>query len=459
MSWNPSYAILILLSTVITWATGLVIDKQRCNGKKTVRNAAFVFCILINLAILFLFKYLDFFIDSFNKVLWHLNISLISNPFDLLLPVGISFYTFQALGYLIDVYRGTRESEHNILKYALFVSFFPQLVAGPIERSEHLLNQIRESRQVKRENTYQQITDGLIYMIYGFFLKLVIADRVAIMVNTVWESWYLYGGVELLVAAIGFAVQIYCDFSGYSTIAIGAAKVMGFELMENFDAPYFSQSIKEFWKRWHISLSTWLRDYIYIPLGGSRCSKIKKYRNLLITFLISGLWHGANWTFVVWGGLHAVFQILGDATHKFREKIYPMIGIRIDSLFYKMGRMITTFFLADLAWIFFRSASISDAIGFIKNIVLLWDPWAIWDQTLYQIGLSNYEWNILLISILIMAFVDVVRYRQNKTIDAFLDEQGAMGKGVAIVVMIMMIFIYGIYGAGYDASQFIYFQF
>ena len=311
MSWNPKYAFLIALSTVLTWVTGWLVERFKRAQKERISRYFVLVCILINLGILFLFKYLDFGINTLNKVLAYMNITLVTNPFDFLLPVGISFYTFQALGYIIDVYRGRVKAEHNILKYALFVSFFPQLVAGPIERSENLLRQINESQHIKRKENFIRITNGLIYMLYGYFLKMVIADRIAILVNTVWDNWYLYGGVELLVAAIGFALQIYCDFSSYSTIAIGAAQVMGFTLMENFEAPYFACSIKEFWRRWHISLSQWFRDYVYIPLGGNRCSTIKKYCNLWITFLISGLWHGANLTFVAWGGIHGLYQILG----------------------------------------------------------------------------------------------------------------------------------------------------
>lgn len=459
MSWNPKYAILIATSTILTWGTGWLVEVFKAKGKGRSSSIFLTICIVANLGILFLFKYMDFAIDTLNRILWHLHLSIISNPFDFLLPVGISFYTFQALGYIIDVYRGKTKAEHNILKYALFVSFFPQLVAGPIERSDNLLRQINESQTVRPKEYYNRITNGLIYMLYGFFLKMVIADRVAIMVDTVWNDWHMYGGVELLVAAIGFALQIYCDFSSYSTIAIGAAQVMGFTLMENFEAPYFSASIKEFWRRWHISLSTWFRDYLYIPLGGNRCSKIRKFFNLMITFLVSGLWHGANWTFVVWGGLHGIYQIIGEITKPLKEKIYPKIGIRLDSTFYKLGCIITTFILTDFAWIFFRANSIEDALGYIHNIFYMWNPWAIWDKTLYSIGLSNYEWNILLISVIVLFLTDLLRYRKGMRIDTFLNEQGAVGKGIAIIFMAVMIFIFGIYGVGYDASQFIYFQF
>jgi D-alanyl-lipoteichoic acid acyltransferase DltB (MBOAT superfamily) len=221
--------------------------------------------------------------------------------FDLLLPVGISFYTFQALSYTIDVYRKDVVPEKNIFRYALFVSFFPQLVAGPIERSGRLLTQLKELDN-RRLWSYDSIVRGCIVAIWGFFLKMVISDRISIFVDTVWDNYQNYGTIMLLLAACGFSIQIYCDFAGYSAIAIGVSKIMGINLMENFDTPYFSRNIKEFWRRWHISLSTWFKDYLYIPLGGSRCTAIRNSINIMITFLISGLWHGAGWRFVIWGG-------------------------------------------------------------------------------------------------------------------------------------------------------------
>lgn len=273
--------------------------------KKSVVAGSF----LINLGILFFFKYFDFILDNLNNVLKGFNIEVLNKPFDIILPVGISFYTFQALSYTMDVYREEIKAEKNILKYALFVSFFPQLVAGPIERSKNLLMQIN-TVPLKKLLNYERIMSGLSTMLYGYFLKMVIADRIAVIVNTVYDQYYMFGSVELVFASICFAIQIYCDFSSYSMIAVGAAKVMGFDLMENFNTPYFASSIKDFWRRWHISLSTWFRDYLYIPLGGNRCSTVRKYFNLILTFLISGLWHGAQWHYILWGG--GAWNLSGD---------------------------------------------------------------------------------------------------------------------------------------------------
>lgn len=304
MCWNAKYVLILLFSTTITYVSGLLITRaNKCKEehKKIKMKKIFVaLSFIINLAILFLFKYFDFAIDNVNRVLSHFSMQIINPSFDVILPVGISFYIFQALSYTVDVYRNDVKAEKNFLKYALFVSFFPQLVAGPIERSKNLLKQVHE----KHYFDGQRVKDGLLLMIWGGFQKIVIADRVAIVVDTVFNNFPQYGGMYIVVAAILFAFQIYCDFSGYSIIAIGAAKVMGFELMENFNAPYMSMSVAEFWRRWHISLSSWFRDYLYIPLGGNRKGKLRKYINLMIVFIVSGLWHGAQWSFIVWGALN-----------------------------------------------------------------------------------------------------------------------------------------------------------
>lgn len=302
MSWNPQYALLIAGSTIITYISGILLEKyNNANSGKYNRKIVLWSCLIINLSILAVFKYADFAIESINCFLKMLHISVISRRFDIVLPVGISFYTFQALGYIVDVYRGGITAEKKLSRYALFVSFFPQLVAGPIERSKNLLAQMRDIENMKLWNE-KRVSSGAILMVWGFFMKMVIADRVAILVNTVFDNYRMLGSTELILAAIGFSIQIYCDFNSYSLIAIGASRIMGFELMDNFNAPYLAKSIRDFWGRWHISLSTWFKDYLYIPLGGNRKGRLYKAINLMIVFLISGLWHGAEWSFVMWGG-------------------------------------------------------------------------------------------------------------------------------------------------------------
>lgn len=448
MSWNIQYGLLILITTVITFASGILM--QRFTRYK---KGILAISLMSNLAILFFFKYYNFIVENINHISFN---GGGINTLNVILPVGISFYTFQALSYSLDVYRGTIKAESYFSRYALFVSFFPQLVAGPIERSASLLKQIDHVEEIKVLN-YRRITNGLIMMLYGLFLKMVIADRISILVDTVFESYQTYRTFELIVAAAAFALQIYCDFSSYSTIAIGAAEVMGFHLMENFDTPYFSMSIKEFWRRWHISLSQWFRDYVYIPMGGNRCGKIRKYTNLLITFLISGLWHGANWTFIVWGGIHGAYQIIGEVLEPLRTKICGRMSK--NCLSYKLGRIIGTFILVDIAWIFFRSDSVNDAINYIYRLCTRINPWACFDGTLYSLGLDRVEMNILIVGIIIMLLVELVKYKAGHRLDEFLCRQNLWFKWLVIFSMIYMVIIFGEYGATFDAKQFIYFQF
>ncbi len=455
MSWNPVYVLLLLFSVATTWFAGWGVAKAERVAQK---KAAVVGCVVVNLAILFFYKYFDFFLESVNGILGAIGVQMVDKPFDFLLPVGISFYTFQALGYIIDVYRGRIEPERNPLRYALFVSFFPQLVAGPIERSENLLPQMRKVHTLKVWN-YENISKGLTIMVWGLFVKMVISDRVAILVNTVFENYHMLGSVALIAGAVGFALQIYCDFMGYSTIAVGAAKVMGFTLMENFETPYLAKSISEFWRRWHISLSTWFKDYVYIPLGGNRCSRARKYFNLMITFCVSGLWHGANWTFVAWGAMHGVFQVVGDFTRPFRQKLYEKCQVKTESFSFKLGQVMSTFVLVDLAWIFFRADSIGDAWNYIRRIFVRWDPWSLFDGAIYTLGLDRQEFNILLVSLLILVLVDLLRYFKKQTIEAFLQEQCIWFRWAVIIGLIGAVIVYGIYGIDFDSTQFIYFQF
>lgn len=455
MCWNVKYALLLLASTLTTWLAGWLIQSLEKPVWKKISVAG---CIVINLAILFFFKYLGFFVDTCNRILSMCNLQLMEKPFDVLLPVGISFYTFQALGYIIDVYRGRIEAEKNPLRYALFVSFFPQLVAGPIERSENLLKQVRE---VDKQNVwnYENVTSGLTLMVWGLFVKMVISDRVAILVDTVFDNFYMYGTVALLAGAFGFALQIYCDFMGYTTIAIGAAKVMGFSLMENFETPYFAKSISDFWKRWHISLSTWFRDYVYIPLGGNRCSKGRKYFNLMVTMGVSGLWHGASWSFVAWGLLHGVYQVAGDFTKGIRQTVYARLNVKTESFSFKLAQVFSTFLLVDFAWIFFRAGSIGQALDYCKRIFTKWDPWSLFNGEIYTLGLERMEFNILVISVVVLFLVDLLKYFKKQYITEFLQEQCIWFRWSVVLLLIGAILVFGIYGIKFESAQFIYFQF
>lgn len=462
MSWNVKYALLIAVSILVTWLSGVFIDRSQKAGRgETMGKLTVAVSFLINLSILGFFKYFDFALDNVNFILNKIGIGMLEKPFDFVLPVGISFYTFQALSYTVDVYRKEIKPEPNLLKYALFVSFFPQLVAGPIERSGNLLAQIRRIDKTERKEllNYNRITSGLMIMLWGFFLKMVIADRIAILVDTVFDSWYFYGSVGLIIAAAAFSIQIYCDFAGYSTIAIGASKVLGFTLMENFNTPYFASGIQDFWRRWHISLSTWFRDYLYIPLGGSRCSHLRRNVNLMVTFLVSGLWHGADWHFVAWGGLHGLYQVIGMQTRQVRDKVYAALGTKTESFSYRFGQSAVTFVLATAAWIFFRAGSLGQACGYIQRIFTKPDWWALFDGTIYRLGLSRPQIHILILALVFLLLVSLIKYLKNETLDVFLSKQCLWFRWLVVAGMSAAIFLFGIYGPGFEADQFIYFQF
>lgn len=457
MSWNPKYVILIVSSTVITWIGGLMIGKNVETDNKYKKKGWVAICLISNLLILGFFKYYNFFSANALFVLSKIGIKITLPNVDILLPVGISFYTFQALGYIIDVYRGTVKPEKNLLRYALFISFFPQLVAGPIERSKNLIHQIYEVHIFDSE----RVVRGLLLMGWGFFKKLIIADRAALLVTAVYDSYANYSGLQIVVATMIFAVQIYCDFSGYSDIAIGAAEVMGFRLMENFNSPYFATSVKEFWRRWHISLSAWFRDYLYIPLGGNRNGKWKSYRNLLITFGLSGLWHGAGWKYIVWGGLNGLYQVIGDITKKYRENIQKILNINTQCWAYRFFQGIITFFLVDFAWLFFRASRLSIAYRMLKQMVSNFDWRSMLDtQTLLglnTLSLEEKDFYVLLAAILVLIIVDFLKERVH--LRTLLLRQNLAFRWLVYYSIIFTILILGVYGPDYDASEFIYFQF
>ena len=456
MGWNAKYALLLLTSTIITYISGLLLSivkdeaKHAVFWKKSIVGLSFV----SNLSILFFFKYFDFAIDNINIILANVGVELLNPKFDVLLPVGISFYTFQALSYTMDVYRGDITAEKNPLRYALFVSFFPQLVAGPIERSKNLLEQLRKQKRF----SYENMVNGFMLMIWGYFMKMVIADRIAIFVDEAYGMEVLYDGRYLLIASILFAFQIYCDFAGYSTIAMGAARVMGFELMENFKCPYYAQSVAEFWRRWHISLSSWFRDYLYIPLGGNRKGIVRKYVNTMIVFLVSGLWHGANWTYVVWGGLNGLYQVIGGIFMPLKKKLYQVVPILEKWVIFKIPRILVTFILVDITWIFFRADSIAHAVNVFERIVHMNNPELLANGTLYDLGLNEKNFIVLLLTFIILFLVDIAKYNGIKLREKIL-QLNIINRWLIILIGIWSVILLGIWGSGYEAVNFIYFQF
>ncbi len=453
--WNLKYLILLIISIVTTYLCGIFLEKTSGRRKRILVMTA---GLVINFSSLFFFKYAAFFMGVIEPVLEMIGISSAGSRFDFILPVGISFYTFQGAGYIIDVYRQDIKAEKNPVKYALFISFFPQLVAGPIERSKNILFQIDNICE-KKVFDIDRFKTGFIYMMWGLFLKMVIADRISVISDKVFDGYYSYGTFILILGAVAFSIQIYCDFASYSIIAVGAARMLGFTLMENFETPYFSLSIKEFWRRWHISLSTWFRDYVYFPLGGSRCSKIKKYRNIMITFLISGLWHGANWTFVIWGGLHGIYQITGDILTPVRNKFNSVFSTDTNNFGYKLSRVAWTFLLTSFAWIFFRAESLKHAFTYILRMFTRFDPWALTDKSIYSLGLDITEMHILWAALLIMAVISVLRYKRKIPVDRFICLQGPVFQILSVYALIMSIMIFGKYGPSEALKAFIYFQF
>ena len=452
------YVLIILFSTICTYVGGIVISKSKIRMNESYKSRIVLLgTIIINLGLLIYFKYSNFLIGCLNFIALKFRINVTIPNVDVLLPVGISFYIFQALGYAIDIYRGEIEPEYNFFKYALFVSFFPQLVAGPIERSKRLLPQINKiyNKKIQLSNIYH----GVLYIVWGLFLKMVIADRISILVDNVFDNYYIYGGVELIVAAISFAIQIYCDFYGYSTVAVGTAEILGIDLVSNFQAPYLSMSIKEFWRRWHISLSNWFKDYLYIPLGGNRCTTIRKYINIITVFLVSGLWHGAAITYVIWGGLHGIYQVLGDVLKPVQNKIQGIFKINRECFSYRLGCIMGTFVLTDLAWIFFRAPGVSIALSYIKRIFVDFDPWIFSNGGLFELGIDRVDMNILICAIGILIISDILLYYKNITIVDFVVSQNYVFQYVCICFVVAFILIFGAYGSGFDEKAFVYFQF
>ena len=453
--WNYKYLALILFTTAVTYVVGLLLGKAKSSrGKKWILGVG----IVSNFLVLVFFKYLDFLFVNLSRVLQLVHVNPVANPFDFLLPVGISFFTFQAVGYAIDVYRGDIPAEKNFLQYALFVSFFPQLVAGPIERSKNLLGQIKELRE-KRLWDKDGLISGLGMMLWGLFMKMVIADRVAIFVDEVYANAYAAGTVERIAAAIGFSFQIYADFAGYSAVAIGAARMLGIHLMENFNTPCFAMSIAEFWRRWHISLSTWFRDYVYIPLGGNRKGKLRKYVNLMITFLLSGFWHGAAWKFILWGGLHGVYQIVGELTTPIRKKVNSFLEVNENTFGHKLAKMAGTFALVAFALIFFRADSSRLALDYIVGMFTKWNPWVLFDDSLYGWGLNHFEVSILALGLLVLLAVSIVRSKKGMDLGQYLLTQNMLFRFAVLLFLALMILVFGEYGIDFDSNKFIYFDF
>lgn len=405
MAFVPVYILILFFTIIIDYFAGILIE--RSTGKK--RRLMLICSLVANIGILAVFKYYNFFIDTLNNMPGYNYQTGTLQKLSIILPIGLSFHTFQAMSYTIEVYRGQQKPERHFGIYALYVMFYPQLVAGPIERPQNLLHQFYE----KHDIDYKRITDGLKLMAWGLFKKVVIADRLAILVDNVYDNPSEHHGLSFIIATFFFSFQIFCDFSGYSDMAIGMARVIGFKLMKNFNSPYHAQSVREFWGRWHISLSTWFKDYLYIPLGGSRVTIPRWYLNLFIVFLVSGLWHGASWTFVAWGALHGIYVVGGHIL----SPIFKKLQVSLPMWLSRSVNILVTFTLVSFAWIFFRAASIGQAFYIIRSMFT--DTFTDINLLLHHkqsnlnLGLIGKELWLAALGIIILEFVHVFQQKYN----------------------------------------------
>lgn len=435
-NWKPAYALILLGVTAITYWGGQVLEITDNSEKIKVRRKRQVWVLMIlALLPLLVFKYYNFLNETGYELLSAIGIRFELPGLNWAIPMGISFFTFQALGYLLDVYYKRIQAEKDFFTYALFISFFPSIVAGPINKASLVIPQLKAMRPYF---DYGKAVDGLKMLLWGMFMKVVVADRVALYVDTVFPNYMNYTGTTCFVASIFYTIQIYADFAGYSLMAIGVGKTLGFELTENFRRPYFAVSVTDFWRRWHISLSTWLKDYVYIPLGGSRCSKVRNYWNIFVTFLVSGIWHGANWTFIVWGIWHGVFQIIEKAIGQHKCE-YGWFG--------KSVKIVITFLLVNFAWIFFRMPTLGDAVGMITRI---FEPSLSMSVDIQ----SRHIFALIIMGIVILLVKDFTDEFVPKRFRLY-ENKYRVVRWSAYVLTMLLILLTGVF----DAGQFIYANF
>jgi D-alanyl-lipoteichoic acid acyltransferase DltB (MBOAT superfamily) len=455
VAFVPAYIGVLALTILIDYVAGIHIEAT--TGAR--RRLWLVLSIASTCAVLFVFKYFDFFNDTIALAARAMGMSYAVPALQLLLPVGLSFHTFQSLSYVIEVYEGRQPAERDFGLYALYVMFYPQLVAGPIERPQHLLHQFREEHRFD----YARVVAGLQLMAWGLVKKIVVADRLAELANRVYDAPRGFTGLPLITATVAFAFQIYCDFSGYSDIAIGSAQVMGFTLMKNFDRPYTARSIAEFWRRWHISLSTWFRDYLYIPLGGNRAARPRWYANLFVTFLVSGLWHGARWTFVVWGALHGAYLIIGLVSAGARARVRGALGLERHPALLRISQTTGTFALVGVAWVFFRAGTLGDALyvathltsglGAQLSSIVARDPAAI--SSLVFLGAERSRVVLAVAAVIALLVVERVQGARPLSLRARLAGAHAPLRWAAYACAVLTLMTLGVF----QSARFIYFQF
>ncbi len=441
MAFVPKYILILGVTIIVDYFAGIIISRMQGNNKKIF----LIVSLITNIGLLFVFKYFNFFNENIKHLADLLNWNYPIASLSIILPIGLSFHTFQSMSYIIEVYRGKQQPEKHFGIYALYVMYYPQLVAGPIERPQNMLWQFHKEHSIDT----QRVSDGLKLMAWGLFKKVVIADNLALVVNSVYGNPTAVNGFSLVIATYFFAFQIFCDFSGYTDIARGASRVMGIELMQNFKRPYFSKTISEFWRRWHISLSSWFTDYVYIPLGGNRCAKWKWFRNTMIVFLLSGLWHGANWTYVIWGGLNGFYLVFAIISKDIRGKIKKWTGIEKFPNINKVIKVFCTFNLICFSWIFFRASSFTQAITIIKRIFMDFSL----KIDIGRAGISRYQ---LVLCYGVIAFLLAVQlFQRNRKIVNELNTRHVALRWVIYYTALICIIIFGVF----NTNSFIYFQF
>ncbi|MEG1300395.1 MAG: MBOAT family O-acyltransferase [Erysipelotrichaceae bacterium] len=447
MSFDNRMFCFLLFTIISTYITARMFDKYPIYKRITL-----ITCIILNIGILFIVKYYGYIQGISGIIFKALGLTTIDSNLNILVPIGISYYTLQTISYITDVYQGKIKSEKNIFKFSLYITWFPCIIQGPISRFDQLSKQLISGHDF----SYSRTVSSLQLVLFGLIKKLIIADQLAIIVNYCYGNCASLEGFVLYIGAVAFSMQLYMDFSGCVDICRGVSNLFGIKIINNFDAPYFSKSIKEFWSRWHISLSLWLRDYIYIPLGGNRKSRLRKNLNLSVTFLISGMWHGAGLGFIVWGSLHAFFQIFGERTLSFRKRIKKKIGLKENSVSDKFLRTIITFNLITFAWIFFRAGSSRIAISYIMNMITNFNPWNLFDGTIFCLGLGQNLLYAVIINMMLILIIEYQRSFKNVCFRKNLKSLHVVLRWPIYAAMIYDILIFGAYGTGYTINGFLY---
>lgn len=435
-------------SIVSTFACAHITSALKKKGRDRWAKFALCITVIINMGILTAVKYLNYSLSLFGMLL-DKNAPSVS----LIVPIGVAFYSMQAVSYCVDVFRGKYAPERNIFKYTLYMTFFPIILQGPISRYDQLAHQLF----LPHSFSYKRAKSGILLVMFGLFKKIVIADRAALLVNQVFGDYGDYQGIEIIIAALMYTVQIYTDFSGCVDISRGISEVLGITLIDNFDHPYFSVSIKDFWRRWHKSLSAWFKDYIYIPLGGSRKGKIRKYVNLTVVFFVSGLWHGVGLHYVVWGLLQAFYQIFGELTEGVRHWIYDKCSVDRNSFSYRFGQRLITFVLVNISWVVFRADGCVAAWKMLKSAVTVYNPWVLADGSILKLGLDGKDWNVMIFSLAVLLIVSLLQGKIH--IRETLEKQTFWFRYSVYLLAIIGLLVFGIYGPGFDAAQFLYMQF